>query len=136
MDNLVEVVEKIARREGIYAELANGTKWLSEKYGGSEFAIHAKGLELASYEPRRSVGMGLGYATSNRGGCHLNGGYVALIESIGVLMTDAQTVKSKAELTVFLQDSLEAVSSAGCCLFSAQTFGPRPSFFTWVLPTQ
>ncbi len=128
VDNLVEVVEKIARREGIYAELANGTKWLSEKYGGSEFAIHAKGLELASYEPRRSVGMGLGYATSNRGGCHLNGGYVALIESIGVLMTDAQTVKSKAELTVFLQDSLEAVSSAGCCLFSAQTFVPAIFF--------
>ncbi|MCQ5289801.1 aldehyde ferredoxin oxidoreductase C-terminal domain-containing protein, partial [[Clostridium] scindens] len=43
-----------------------------EKYGAKVAAIHAKGLELASYETRKSVGMGLGYATSNRGGCHLN----------------------------------------------------------------
>ena len=49
------------------------------------------------------------------------------IESIGVLMTDAQTVKSKAELTVFLQDSLEAVSSAGCCRFRP-TFRPGHLF--------
>ena len=128
VSELPRVVEQIAHREGIYSELANGSKWMSEKYGGGEFAIHSKGLELASYEPRRSVGMGLGYATSNRGGCHLNGGYVALLESIGVLMTDAQTTRSKAELTVFLQNSLESVSSAGCCLFSAQTFVPAIFF--------
>ena len=47
--------------------------------------MHAKRLEMASYEPRRSTGMGLGYATANRGGCHLNGGYVALMESVGVM---------------------------------------------------
>ncbi|MDL2257727.1 aldehyde ferredoxin oxidoreductase family protein [Eubacteriales bacterium OttesenSCG-928-K08] len=121
-DNLAEVLHKIAFREGECAELANGSKWLSEKYGGKEYAIHAKGLELASYEPRRSVGMGLGYATANRGGCHLNGGYLALLESVGVLSMDAQTPKGKAEFTVFMQDALEAVSSAGFCLFSAQTF--------------
>ena len=85
---LPEIVKKIARREGIYAELANGSKWLAEKYGAKDAAIHAKGLELASYEPRKSVGMGLGYATSNRGGCHLNGGYLALLESVGVLSAD------------------------------------------------
>jgi len=123
-DNLADVMEKIARREGVYSELANGSKWLSEKYGGGDFAIHAKGLELASYEPRRSVGMGLGYATSNRGGCHLNGGYLALLESVGVLTLDPQSHKSKAQLTVFMQDALEAVSSSGFCLFSAQTFVP------------
>ena len=128
VDNLPDVVRKIARREGIYSELANGTKWLSEKYGGREFAMNAKGLEMASYEPRRSVGMGLGYATANRGGCHLNGGYLALLESVGVLRMDAQSPAAKAELTVFMQDALEAVSSAGCCLFSAQTFIPAIFF--------
>lgn len=127
-DNLSDILHKIARRDGIYGELANGSKWLSEKYGGKEYAIHSKGLELASYEPRRSVGMGLGYATSNRGGCHLNGGYLALLESVGVLTMDAQTPNGKAEFTVFLQDALEAVSSAGFCLFSAQTFVPAVLF--------
>ena len=127
-DNLVDVVTKIAHREGIYSELANGSKWMSEKYGGKEFAMHAKGLEMASYEPRRSVGMGLGYATSNRGGCHLNGGYLALLESVGVLSTDPLAPNSKAELSVFLQDALEAVSATGSCLFSAQTFVPAIFF--------
>ncbi|MCL2763859.1 MAG: aldehyde ferredoxin oxidoreductase family protein [Treponema sp.] len=127
IDNLEETLRKIACREGIYSDIANGSKWMSEKYGGREYAMHSKGLEMASYEPRRSVGMGLGYATSNRGGCHLNGGYLALLESIGVLSTDAQS-PNKAELTVFMQDGMEAVSASGFCLFSAQTFVPAIFF--------
>ena len=127
-DNLFEVVEKIARREGIYSDLANGSKWMSEKYGGKEYAMHAKGLEMASYEPRRSVGMGLGYATSNRGGCHLNGGYLALLESVGVLLTDPLSTSAKPALTVFLQNGLEAISACGFCLFSAQSFVPAIFF--------
>jgi aldehyde:ferredoxin oxidoreductase len=122
--DLVLIVEKIARREGIYAELADGSKVLSEKYGGSEYAIQSKGLELAAYEPRRSVGMGLGYATSNRGGCHLNGGYMAIMESVGVLAIEPQSPGGKVEMTIFFQDALEAVSTVGSCLFSAQTFVP------------
>ena len=127
-DNLFEVVEKIARREGIYSDLANGSKWMSEKYGGKEYAMHSKGLEMASYEPRRSVGMGLGYATSNRGGCHLNGGYLALLESVGVLMTDPLSISAKPALTAFLQNGMEAVSVCGFCLFSAQSFVPAIFF--------
>lgn len=123
-ENILEIIEKIARKEGIYAELAEGSKALSEKYGGKEFAIHAKGLELAAYEPRRSTGMGLGYATSNRGGCHLNGGYLALMESVGVVGMDAQTPKGKPELTVMLQNGMEAASAAGFCLFTMQTMVP------------
>ena len=127
-DNLLDVVEKIARREGVYDHLANGSKWMSEKYGGKAYAMHAKGLEMASYEPRRSVGMGLGYATANRGGCHLNGGYLALLESVGVLLTDPLSPDAKPALTVFLQNGLEAVSAAGFCLFSAQSFVPAIFF--------
>ncbi len=127
-DNLFEVVEKIARREGIYSELANGSKWLSEQYGGKEYAMHSKGLEMASYEPRRSVGMGLGYATSNRGGCHLNGGYLALLESVGVLSMDAISTSAKPAFTAFFQNALEAISASGFCLFSAQSFVPAILF--------
>ena len=127
-DNLAEVVEKIARREGVYSDLANGSKWMSEKYGGKDYAMHSKGLEMASYEPRRSVGMGLGYATSNRGGCHLNGGYLALLESVGVLSMDALSTSAKPAFTVFFQNALEAISASGFCLFSAQSFVPAILF--------
>lgn len=123
-ESLFEVVKKIAYREGIYSDLANGSKWMSEKYGGKEYAMHSKGLEMASYEPRRSVGMGLGYATSNRGGCHLNGGYLALLESVGVLLTDPLSTSAKPALTIFLQNALEAISASGYCLFTAQSFVP------------
>ena len=121
---LPEMIKKIARREGIYSELANGSKWLAEKYGAKDAAIHAKGLELASYEPRKSVGMGLGYATSNRGGCHLNGGYLALLESVGVLSADPLDTKGKPELTVLMQNAMEAVSASGFCLFTAYSMIP------------
>ena len=127
-DTLEAALYKIANRDGIYSDIADGTKAMSEKYGGKEFAMHSKGLELASYEPRRSVGMGLGYATSNRGGCHLNGGYLALLESVGILNMDSQSPKSKAELTVLMQNVLEAISAAGFCLFTAQAHIPKLLF--------
>lgn len=133
ISNIKDVLYKIAHREGIYSELANGSKWLSEKYGGKEFAIHAKGLELAAYEPRQSAGMGLGYATSNRGGCHLNGGYLALIESVGVLSVQKNSPKGKAELTILFQDMMEAISACGFCLFTAQAV--VPAFFFQLGPT-
>lgn len=126
--NIPELAKKIAYREGIYSELANGAKWMAEKYGAGDAAIHAKGLELASYEPRKSVGMGLGYATSNRGGCHLNGGYLALLESVGVLSADPLETKGKPELTVLMQNTMEAVSGSGFCLFTAYSMIPSILF--------
>jgi aldehyde:ferredoxin oxidoreductase len=72
--------------------------------------------------------MGLGYAVSNRGGCHLNGGYLALLESVGVITAGPQSPAGKPELTVFFQNVLEAVSASGFCLFSGQTFIPAIFF--------
>ena len=123
-EGVLEAIHNIAYGIGSGKELGLGSKLLSEKYGGKEFAVHAKGLELASYEPRRSVGMGLGYATSNRGGCHLNGGYVALIETVGVLSIDTQTHKGKAELGIFFQNMIEAASASGFCLFTSMAIIP------------
>lgn len=114
-----------AHRRGIGDELANGSKWLSEKYGGKEFAIHSKGMELAAYEPRRTVGLGLGYAVSNRGGCHLNGGYMVLVEGLS-LSVDQQNPHGKPDFTVIFQDLMEAVSSCGQCLFTTYAFFPPP----------
>ena len=94
-DNLSQIFDDIAHRRGIGDELAEGSKRLSKKYGGAEFAMHSKGLELAAYEPRRAVGQGLGYAVANRGGCHLNAGYLVIVEGLG-LNADAQTPAAKA----------------------------------------
>lgn len=124
-DGLSQLFTDIAHRRGIGDELAEGSKRLSDKYGGKEFAMHSKGLELAAYEPRRAVGQGLGYAVSNRGGCHLNGGYLVVLEGLG-LDVDPQTPKGKADFTMMFQDLMEAISASGQCLFTS--FGVLPAF--------
>ena len=121
--NISKTIENIAFRRGIGNELAEGTRWLSEKYGCKDFAIQSKGLELSAYEPRRSVGQGLGYAVSNRGGCHLNGGYLVIIENLG-LTANPQTPHAKADLCMVMQDLMESVSMGGQCLFSSYAVFP------------
>ncbi|MEA1960669.1 MAG: aldehyde ferredoxin oxidoreductase family protein [Bacillota bacterium] len=125
VDKISEVIKKIAYREGEYTELGEGTKCLADIYGGEDFAIHSKGLELASYEPRKAAGQGLGYATANRGGCHLNAGYLAFLEAISPLEIDPITTKGKAGLVALFQNGTEAISSAGFCLFMAFALIPN-----------
>lgn len=123
IEGISKIWDDIAFRRGIGDELAEGSKRLSEKYGGKEFAMQSKGLELAAYEPRRAVGQGLGYAVSNRGGCHLNGGYLVILEGLG-LNIDAQTPHSKADFTMMFQDLMEMISATGQCLFTSYAFFP------------
>lgn len=123
VDSLARLFEDIAHRRGLGDLLAEGTRRLSERFGGQEFAINVKGLELAAYEPRGAVGMGLGYATANRGGCHLNGGYLVVLEGLG-LNVDPRTTKSKPQLTVMFQNLMEAVSAGGSCLFTTYPLLP------------
>ena len=122
-DGLSALFEDIACRRGLGDELAQGSKRLAKKYGGMEFAIQSKGLELAAYDPRRAVGQGLGYAVSNRGGCHLNGGYLVILEGLG-LNTNAQTPHAKADFTMLFQDLMEMISATGQCLFTSYAFFP------------
>ena len=122
-EELSAIFEDIAYRRGIGDELAEGSRRLSEKFGGKEFAIHAKGLELAAYEPRRAVGQGLGYAVSNRGGCHLNGGYLVIMEGMGLGM-NSQTPAAKADMTMMFQDLMETISASGQCLFTSYAVFP------------
>ena len=122
--NISEIFENIAYRRGIGDILAEGSKKLSELYGGKEFAMHSKGLELSAYEPRNSVGQGLGYAVSNRGGCHLNGGYLVVLEGLGINL-DGREPKSKAEFTILFQNLMEAISACGCCLFTSYLAVPK-----------
>ncbi len=122
--NLVETVHDIAHRRGLGEELAEGSMRLAQKYGGLDFAPQTKGMEFAAYEPRSAVGHGLGYAVSNRGACHINGGYLIFFEATGGLTMDPLTPLGKPALAVFQQNTMEAVASAGCCIFTTYAVIP------------
>lgn len=123
-DNLIDTVRDIAHRRELGDELAEGSMRMVQRYGGEEFAPHAKGMEFAAYEPRGAVGHGLGYAVANRGACHINGGYLIFFEAVGGLTMDPLTPLGKPALTVFQQNTMEAVASAGCCIFTTYAVVP------------
>ena len=122
-ENLSQMFHDIAYRQGEGNYLADGSKRMSDIFGGKEYAIHAKGMELAAYEPRHAVGHGLGYATSNRGGCHLNAGYMVVVEGLG-LEVDSLTPHGKAALAITFQNLMEAVSACGSCMFTSYAVLP------------
>jgi aldehyde:ferredoxin oxidoreductase len=66
---LTEEIAALSSARG--KDLALGAAGLAAKYSASDRAAHAKGLEMPAYDPRGSYGMGLAYATSERGACHL-----------------------------------------------------------------
>ncbi len=117
-------IQDIAYRRGLGAELAEGTMRVSKLRGGEAFAMHAKGLEFASYDPRGAVGLGLGYAVSNRGGCHIGAGYTIFFEALGPLQVDPLTPEGKPALVVMQQNLMDAVSAAGNCIFTTYAVAP------------
>jgi aldehyde:ferredoxin oxidoreductase len=74
-DLVVELISKIAKREGIGDMLAEGSRNIANKLGKDsiKFAMQVKGLELPAYDSRAAKISGLAYATANRGGCHITG---------------------------------------------------------------
>jgi len=111
---LIMLIEQIARREGIGNLLSEGTKRVSEKVGGKEFAMHVKGMEFPAYDPRGSVGMALAYATSDRGACHLRS-YPLAEELWGDM--DRFSYEGKAELVAGMQDMFASLYSLPSCFF-------------------
>jgi aldehyde:ferredoxin oxidoreductase len=70
-EQYVKMPALIAQREGVGAELALGVRKLCAKYGVPELSMEVKNLEMPGYDPRGAFGMSIGYATSDRGGCHM-----------------------------------------------------------------
>jgi aldehyde:ferredoxin oxidoreductase len=126
-EGLGAAIERIAAREGFGDELAEGTRRLAAKFGGQDFAIQVKGLELPAYDPRGCVGQGLEYATSNRGGCHIRGSTMYL-EATGPVSIDPHSRRAKPPLVVLQQNTNAAVSSLCMCYFSAYAMIP-PAIF-------
>ena len=80
---LLEVIPRIADRQGLGELLALGTRRAADVIGGQapSFAMHVKGLEMAMHEPRGKAGVGLGYATNEAGADHIVGFHDTLFES-------------------------------------------------------
>jgi aldehyde:ferredoxin oxidoreductase len=117
-DTLVKLAELTARGEGFGRDIGLGSKRLCEKYGMPDLSMTVKGQEFPAYDPRAIQGMGLAYATSNRGACHLRG-YTVASEVLGIpVKTDPLVTEGKAELVKAFQDATAAVDSAGLCVFT------------------
>jgi aldehyde:ferredoxin oxidoreductase len=124
VEKVTQIINDIAYGKGIGADLALGSRAASRKYGGESFAIHAKGLELAAYDPRGSYGQALSYSVANRGGCHLNA-YVIAQEILFKLLNPTKSL-GKAAYVVFLQNVKEIIDSLHTCAFTQFAYMLEP----------
>ncbi|NIM45961.1 MAG: aldehyde ferredoxin oxidoreductase [Nitrososphaeria archaeon] len=121
-DKMVELIKKTAKREDVGWALAEGTLGAAKIFGNTGIAMAVKGMGIPAYDPRGIKGMGLGFATSNRGACHLRG-YTPTYEVFGEDVPHAELMdrlawQGKAELLKFLQDWFAFVDSLNVCVFS------------------
>jgi len=122
---MVQCAELIAKNEGFGIELAQSSLRFCTKYGRPDLAIVVKGQEFPAYDARAIKGMGLGYATSNRGACHVRG-YTNASETIGLpFKTDPLATEGKAGLLKVFQDTQSVFDSAGICSFTSFAQGPE-----------
>lgn len=120
---VIEMVAKMARREGFGADLAEGSWRLASKYNTPQYAMCAKKQELPAYDPRGAQGQALAFATSNRGGCHLRGFMIGM-EILGVpKIIDRFKTSGKADILVKLQNGSRVTDSLVTCKFQEYSIG-------------
>ena len=121
---LIDMAHMTAEGKGFGKEIGLGSARLTAKYGHPELSMSVKGQEFPAYDPRGIQGMGLTYATSNRGACHLRS-YTVASEVLGIpVKTDPLATEGKPELVKAFQDATAAFDSSGTCVFTT---------FAWTL---
>lgn len=138
---MVATIDKIAMREGIGDLLANGSERTAKSWGHPEISMTVKGMAIPAYDPRGIKGMGVAYATSNRGACHLRG-YTPAAEVVANVLgptdlTDPLDWKGKGELTFIFQNVHTVTDCMNVCKFatfaeSLDTFAAQYSAMTGV----
>ncbi len=125
-DGMTKAAEMIAKRQGLGNIMAEGAEATAKHFGHPELSMTVKGQGIPAYDPRGMKGMGLGYATSNRGACHLRA-YVAAAElgvmPFGSLKVDPLAWKDKGGLVKVFQDIHAFSDSMDLCKFSAFAMG-------------
>ncbi len=109
---LCTITELTARGEGFGKDIGLGSRRLTEKYGHPDLSMSVKGQEFAAYDGRSMQGMGLAYATSNRGACHLRA------DPYGHDFNTTD-IAGKAEVVKVTQDEVAFIDSTGLCSFPA-----------------
>ncbi|MBN2077765.1 MAG: aldehyde ferredoxin oxidoreductase family protein [Spirochaetes bacterium] len=112
-----QMLKEIAYRRGLGKDLSMGSRGASKKYGGEDFAIHVKGMEMAAYDPRGAVGHGLSYATANRGACHLSTSLFTLEAFFA--MASPNATRGKHTMVKFFENVYAAMNSLHICHFTA-----------------
>jgi aldehyde:ferredoxin oxidoreductase len=103
--------------------MAQGSYRLCEHYGVPELSMTVKKQEMPAYDARGIQGIGLTYATSNRGGCHVRG-YMISPEILGLPQPlDRFATEDKALWTKIFQDLTAVIDSSGMCLFTSFALG-------------
>jgi aldehyde:ferredoxin oxidoreductase len=120
---LAFLAEETVNGRGFGKEVGQGSKRLTAKYGHPDLSMSVKGQEFPAYDGRGVQGIGLAYATSNRGACHLRG-YTIASEILGIpVKTDPLEHEGKPELVKAFQDATAAFDSSGLCIFTTFAWG-------------
>ncbi len=130
-DAVIEMVNRMGYRQGFGDVLAEGSYRLAERYDHPEMSVTARKQEFPGYDPRGSQGMGLLYATSNKGASHMEGD-VAYEEVFGVpVKADPLSTDGKAELVARFQDAFALIDSGGVCVFFAIRYAFTKEMMVW-----
>ena len=120
---IVKLTKMTGYREGFGDKLALGSYRMADGFGHPELSMSVKKLEMPAYDGRAMQGMGLEYATSNRGGCHVRG-YMTSPEILGIpVKMDPLVTEGKAAILKTFQDLTALVDSVGMCLFTTFAIG-------------
>lgn len=120
---LYNIIEKIALKDGIGEELAEGSLRFSRKYDALNYAMQVKGMEIPAYDPRGAFGHALNYAVSSRGACHLTG-FLAALEILGApKLVDRFAVNGKSDLLFLKQNQSAVEDSLIVCKFVGYALG-------------
>lgn len=121
---IVEWTKRMGRGETTLGrKMAAGSYRLCESFGHPEFSMSVKKQEMPAYDARGIQGIGLNYATSNRGGCHVRG-YTISPEVLGAPeQLDRNATEGKATWVKTFQDLTAVIDSVGLCLFTSFALG-------------
>ena len=135
---VIDLIQQIAHREDFGDILAEGVRSMGERYDAEDLAVHVKGLEISCWDPRALFGMATSYATSPRGGTHLDGDLYMVLQGqvqmeLGIDADDPQTDEGMGEIAAKSQSWRQVSNSLIICQFPTFTVGEITQFYSLVV---